>query len=294
MRTAVLTFLAVCALQFGPGLQPAHADAAELRARYDSLRPALRRNDFQRPMVIESTEQSGRLQGDVFAVLDYPFQRVVQGLSEPALWCDVLILPFNTKYCRARGEEGGPAMLDVRIGRRADQPAEQAYRLSFTWQKAAATDDYSESRVTAPTGPLGTKDYRISVEAIPLDGGRSFMHLRYAYASGVAGRLAMQAYLATAGADKIGFSVVGQDVEGRPQRIGGVRGAVERNAMRYYLAVDTALEALAVAPEARRERRIQQWFTATERYPEQLHEMDRATYVAMKRREYERQQQPMD
>ena len=38
------------------------------------------------------------------------------------------------------------------------------------------------------------------------------------------------------------------------------------------------------------DKRIQAWFDATERYPKQLREMDRSTYVAMKRQEYERQQ----
>ena len=38
------------------------------------------------------------------------------------------------------------------------------------------------------------------------------------------------------------------------------------------------------------EQRIQGWFSSTERYPRQLREMDRTTYVSMKRQEYERQQ----
>ena len=69
-----------------------------------------------------------------------------------------------------------------------------------------------------------------------------------------------------------------------------VRGVVERNAMRYYLAIDAYLASLA-APEGEQvERRIQAWFNASERYARQLREMDRATYVALKRGEYERQQ----
>ena len=56
------------------------------------------------------------------------------------------------------------------------------------------------------------------------------------------------------------------------------------------VAIDAYLDALSV-PEAQRvNRRINSWFTATERYPRQLHEMDRATYVQMKRAEYDRQQ----
>jgi hypothetical protein len=137
---------------------------------------------------------------------------------------------------------------------------------------------------------VGTRDYRIVVSAIPLDADRTFMHLSYSYGFGVAGRLAMQAYLATAGANKVGFTVAGRDGNGQPLYIGGVRGAIERNVMRYYLAVDAHVDSLRAPPEQRVERRIQTWFSGAERYPRQLREMDSSTYVAMKRNEYERQQ----
>ena len=38
-------------------------------------------------------------------------------------------------------------------------------------------------------------------------------------------------------------------------------------------------------------QRLQDWFSATERYATQLHEVDRAAYLDMKRREYQRMQQ---
>ena len=119
---------------------------------------------------------------------------------------------------------------------------------------------------------------------------QTFVHLRYSYGYGMAGRLAMQGYLATVGADKIGFTVTGRNADGQPQYIGGVRGAVERNAMRYYLASDAYLDSLGLPAGQQAEKRIQNWFTESERYPRQLREMDRTTYVAMKRQEVERQQ----
>jgi hypothetical protein len=72
--------------------------------------------------------------------------------------------------------------------------------------------------------------------------------------------------------------------------IGGVRGAVERNVMRYYLAIDAYLASLKAPPGQRVDRAIQTWFSNTERYPRQLREMDRSTYLAMKRGEHDRQQ----
>jgi hypothetical protein len=75
-----------------------------------------------------------------------------------------------------------------------------------------------------------------------------------------------------------------------PDYIGGVRGVVERNTMRYYLAIDAFLSARRALPEAQFEQRLQAWFSAVERYPLQLHEVDRLAYLEMKRAEQQRQQ----
>jgi hypothetical protein len=282
--TRCLTGLAAaCLLAFGSG--QALADAGALRARHADLREELRNNPYQRQVHIDSTETSSSLQGDIYAVLEHPFERVSASLKDPAAWCDIMLLPFNTKYCRAADDR-----LAVRIGRKYNQPVEQAYKIDFQFRNVAAGNDYLETQLTAAQGPVGTRDYRIRIEAVPLEGGKTFMHLSYAYGYGTAGKLAMQAYLATAGSDKVGFSVTGKDAGGQPQYINGVRGAIERNAMRYYLAIDAYLDSLSV-PEAQRvERRINTWFSSSERYPRQLREMDRETYATMKRAEYERQQ----
>lgn len=264
-------------------------DADALRGKYRELRPALQQNSFQRPLHIVSSHEGDTLRGDVYAVLDHSFSDLSTGLKDPADWCDILILPFNTKYCRAAEGNGG-AVLQVRIGRRYDQPVQEAYRLDFALRQVAATADYFETRLNAASGPVGTRDYRITLSAVPLDNGRTFMHLAYSYGFGAMGRFAMQAYLATAGANKAGFTVIGRDAGGQPMHIGGVRGAIERNVMRYYLAIDAYLASLKSPPEQRVDKRIQTWFNSTERYPRQLWEMDRSTYISMKRGEHERQQ----
>jgi hypothetical protein len=261
---------------------------ADLRTKYAQLRQELQHNNFHRPLYLESSEAGDVLRGDVYAVLQYPFSDVEQALKEPSDWCDILILPFNTKYCHAQPGNGGAA-LQVRIGRKPDQPVRDAYRLDFELRPVTATPQYFESRLNAERGPLGTRDYLIVVSAVPLESGRTFMHLSYSYRSGMAGRLAMQAYLSTAGADKVGFTVAGRDGNGEPIFIGGVRGATERNVMRYYLAIDADLQARKAPPDQQLEKRITAWFDASERYARQLHEMDRATYLAMKRGESERQ-----
>ena len=65
---------------------------------------------------------------------------------------------------------------------------------------------------------------------------------------------------------------------------------LERNTLRYYLAIESYLEAQAQPRAERAEKSLQLWFDATERYAAQLHEVDRDAYLEMKRRELKRQQ----
>ena len=69
-----------------------------------------------------------------------------------------------------------------------------------------------------------------------------------------------------------------------------MRGVIERNSMRYYLAIEAFLGALSAPPQAQLDKRLRDWFAATERYPRQLHEMDEARYLELKRNDYKRQQ----
>ncbi|VTU46579.1 hypothetical protein SRS16P3_00291 (plasmid) [Variovorax sp. SRS16] len=261
--------------------------AAALQAKYDAVQTQLDRNAFGRPLVLESTEASGQLSGDIFAVLSHPFDQVSSSLSQPGVWCDVLMLHLNTKYCAVR-ETGDVRTLAVSIGRKFDQPLSDAQRVDFVWQTPTVAADYLSVRLKADKGPLSTRDYRIELEATPLGNGNTFIHLGYAYAYGVAARIAMQGYLATIGADKVGFTATGKDSAGQPDYVGGVRGVVERNTMRYYLAIDAYMD----APKQLAQR-LATWFDSTERYARQLHELDRDDYLAMKRSEYKRLAMPL-
>jgi hypothetical protein len=100
--------------------------------------------------------------------------------------------------------------------------------------------------------------------------------------------MAMQVYRATTGRGKVGFTNISMPGEA-PNYIGGMRGLVERNTMRYYLAIDAYLGAMAAPPAEQLEKSLGTWFDQTEKYPRQLHEMSRDDYLVMKRGEYRRQ-----
>ena len=261
-------------------------DAASLLARHGELAPQLQNNQFHRPLYLNSTESADSLKGDIYAVLDYPFATVNAAFNGPEHWCDMLILHLNTKYCRA-ASQGGKNQLMVSVGKKHDQPLADAYRVNFNLAVAASTPEYLDVVLSARDGPMGTSDYRILLQAVALPNGRTFMHLTYSYAYGMAARIAMKAYLSTVGSGKVGFTRT--QGSGEAQYIGGVRGVVERNTMRYYLAIDAYLSAVSLPEPQQLDRRLQAWFAAAERYPRQLHEVEHDEYIEMKRSEYQRQ-----
>ena len=290
---ATTMLFALALLSGGAGL--AHADDADanspesLRARFAVLQNSLSHNEFQRPLALDSSETPDGVKGDMYALVDYPFATVSAALDSPGHWCDVLILHLNTKYCRA-STSGPEAVLNMSIGKKYDQPLDKAYRLVFAYRVAAQTPSYLQVRLNADEGPFSTRNYRILFEAIPLKKGQTFIHLSYSYAFGFVGRLAMQVYFGTTGSGKVGFTVTGKQADGRPLYIGGMRGLVERNTMRYYLAIEAFLGALSEPPQAQLEKRLHDWFAGIEHYPRQLHEMEQGAYLEMKRREVRRQQ----
>ena len=233
-------------------------------------------------------ESSRATQGDVWGVIDHPFSGVSAALTNSANWCDILILHLNIKYCR--GSAGPDVRLEVRVGRKYDQPVADASLLAFAWRAVEATPEYLDVEMDAPSGPYGTRDYRILVEAVPLDGGRTFIHMAYAFGYGTLAQVGLSTYLGTMARDKVGFSTTGPAVDGKPAYVGGTRALVERNTMRYYLAIDSFLSAMSLPPAAQLERRLENWFNATEKYPTQLHEVDKSDYLTMKRNEVRRQQ----
>ncbi len=268
---------------------PGSYSAAALHATYASQLERLHDNPFRRPVSLDSSESPNDVKGNIYALLDYPFSTVRSALQRPEQWCEVLILHINTKYCRATAGQGNP-VLSVNVGKKTPQPIDEAYPLEFDYRVAAATSRHLAIQLNAPEGPLSTRNYRIQLQAIPIGNDRTFLHLTYSYDYGMAGRLAMKTYLATIGSDKVGFTRIGTQADGQPEHVGGMRGVVERNTMRYYLAIDAYLGALSTPPHLQLQKRLHNWFNATEQYPRQLRELDRAAYFDMKRREYRRQQ----
>jgi len=287
--SSCLRWALFCALA---AVLPAHAqDGAALQARHVVLRQTLANNPFQRPLHLESSESPTALRGDVYAQVEQPFSVVARALQGVDHWCDILILHLNVKHCQGSRPKSGDT-LSLAVGRKSDQPLAEAYHFQFAYRVLATRPDYLQVALDSDAGPFGTSDYRIALEVVPLGAQSSFLHLSYSYAYGVAARLAMQGYLATRGRDKVGFSVVGSKADGQPVYVGSTRGVIERNTMRYYLAIEAYLGALSAPAAQQLDKRLNDWHTSVERYPLQLHELGRAEYLDMKHKEVRRQQAP--
>jgi hypothetical protein len=256
----------------------ADADPKALHALYAASVERLRDSPFGRPLWIASSEADGRLEGEIRAVVEHPFTEV-EALADPAHWCELLTLLPNMRQCRAAADD---RQLTLWFARRFDQPPADTLPVRFD-MRTRARDDHLEVVLQAPKGPLGTSNYRVELGAVPVDKERVFVRVRYGYTYGLSARLAAEGYAATRGRDKVGFTVVASDEAGAPQYIGGLRGAVERNAMRLYLAIDAYLDALDESVAQRRGRSLRTWLDAIARYPRQLAEANRSAYLEAKR-----------
>ena len=158
-----------------------------------------------------------------------------------------------------------------------------AEETSFVLSLQTAEPDYLDATLLAATGPAGTRDITLRVQAVPLSASRSFVHLHYSYNTQWLGRIAMQAYLQTLGRGKLGFTPAPDTASGY---IAGARAVIERNTVRYFLGLDCALASAAHEAPERFGNMAACWYGAVEQYPLQLHEMARSEYLAIKKAQY--------
>jgi hypothetical protein len=222
---------------------------------------------------------------EISSVIDFPFDEVDAALTDPEAWCEFIPLVFNIKACTLAREDGRP-LLTFSIARRFHDPIEQTYRLQYSFDVQTNEADRSFIHLFAPRGPHGTRDYVIDLEIRRANNNQTELHFSTSFRPSFRSRIATRFYLGGTGKDKVGFSVK-EYVNGRPVYVDGVKGVIERNAMRYFLALEAFLETLHLPEEDRYEASLHVWFEATERYPRQLREMGKEEYLTAKMRERE-------
>uniref|UniRef100_C6E880 Uncharacterized protein n=1 Tax=Geobacter sp. (strain M21) TaxID=443144 RepID=C6E880_GEOSM len=289
------TGIAAGALSLALVFPPAAALAAEpgsnaeraLLEKYSSIKDKLEKNQFGAPIYLESTDSEGKVRVDMYGVVPHPFDTAREALQSPESWCDITSLHINIKACTFKTSTR-PQQVTLYSGRKYYQPPSDAYPLKFTFAEVSQTPRFLEVRLEAEEGPFRTKDHRITLKAAPLNGATTLLHFSYTYSQGAVARMAINGYFSTIGHGKVGFSEI-TEKGGESHLVEGVRGAVERNTMRYYLALQTYLDTLKSPQKQRFEQRISRWYDLTAKYARQLKENDKSSYLAAKRMERNRQ-----
>jgi hypothetical protein len=223
------------------------------------------------------------LTAEVSGFIDIPFSQLSDALIIPENWCEIVPLTPNVKACTTAYEKE-TAFLTFYLGRKIYQSPIDSHPIEYLFRVEETNDLVFRVILSAGDGPLGTSDYRIELEGEKSGGGTN-LSFRSSYRESIRSRLVTEGYLKTAGRKKVGFSEVGRQKNGDVIYVNGIQGALERNAVRYYLALKAYLETARFDPDSRFEERIRHWFDLTENHHLQLFEMDREEYLQAKRRE---------
>jgi len=222
---------------------------------------------------------------DILAVVARPAGQVMALLGSARGWCEFALLHHNVKACVEEAAAGGRRIV-FHVGSKHYQPVEASRLLRYDLRVARGGSGLLSARLSPVPAPADGADGAALVEAVALDDGRTGVRVRFRETLGAGTRLLAAGYFATFGRDKVGFSTAGVDADGRPEYVGGLAGAIERNAVRHFLAVETVLEARAAGADVPVEQRLSRWFARAERHARQLREMDWAEYRDIKLREF--------
>jgi len=282
----IVTFILLLGLISSAHALPSHKQI--LIKKYHEIRKKLFDHASGLPIYIESYDEGHVLNGDVYSIISHPFSSVRNILIDPANWGDISLLHLNIKACTFKQHEN-IHKITFYSGRKFYQPPEDAFVLEYRFQVIDNQSKYLKILLTADSGPMDTSDYRIKLEAMPVKGKKTFIRFSYTYKYGLIAQTAMEAYFITLGRNKIGFSVINHDENNDPVYITGTRGAIERNAVRYYFAISAYMDSLRFPEKNRFEQRIQLWFALTDRFKNQLFELPREDYIRFKKLEYQNQ-----
>lgn len=293
MRVIWSTLLALGCVFFFSSIfaeEPVYSKGREgLQKKYEEIKSSLNNSVFHIPIYLETDDGEQGSRGDVYGVLAYPFKIIAEELHNPIAWCDVIILHINIKMCEVEQQKGDESLVNVYVGKKHYQRPEDSEKMLYRYNVAHHTENYLQLNIKADKGPFGTSGYIIEAEFIPIDENSTLIHFAYVYHYGFAARMAIRAYLSTIGSGKVGFTITGYNDKNEPQYVRGMQGIIERNSMRYFLAILAYLDGLNVPLEKRFEQRSERWFEYTIQYHEQLYEFEKDEYMESKRQEWENQ-----
>ena len=253
--------------------------------KYHKIEKELEKSTFAIPFFIESSVSKSASRVDIYGTSNYPFGLVKNEFLVPTNWCEIVLPHPGVKACTYK-KVNDTWLLNIYNLDKFSEPLEDAYQMKFEYRVSELQARYFDVSLTAHAGPFHTKDHQFGLEAIPLNEGTTFIHVRYSYRYSPLAYLLMKLF----GGSKIGFSVTGTDSNGNPVYVDGLRGTVERDIACYYLAILAYLDTLKIPDDQRFEKRISQWYDLTAHFKKQLLEMEKEEYLTYKRQARESQQ----
>jgi hypothetical protein len=233
---------------------------------------------------LESSVSKHLSRVDLYGTTKSPFNIVSHELRSPDNLCKIVLLDVNVRACTDQKVDQKWALTLYHVNR-SDKPLKDAYPMKFGYDINAQDPGFISLLLSADRGPFSTQDHRFGFEAVSLDEGTTLIHLRYSFRYSSWAYFLMKSYFSIFGRGMIGFSTVGTNSEGNAVYVRGLRGAVERNVVRYYLAILAYIDTIKIRPEQRFERRVSEWYDLTTRYPRQLFVMEKEEYLIYKRRD---------
>ncbi|MDA8089277.1 MAG: hypothetical protein M0Z61_03510 [Nitrospiraceae bacterium] len=280
-----LLFSQWCATSDGNESPPAGPES--LLSKYHGTEKELEKNSGPVPFYVESSVNKNASRVDIYGIIKYPFGLVQNELLVPSNWCQIVLPHPNVRACTYQKVNDTIWLLNIYRVDKFSEPLEDAYQMKFKYRVSELQPSYFDIALTAHEGPSHTKDHQFGLQAIPLDEGRTFIHLRYSFGYSALEYFLMKIF----GGGKTGFSVVGTDSIGNPVYAGGLRGAVERDVVCYYLAILSYLDTLKVPAGQRFEKRVSKWYDLAALYKKQLLDMEEEEYLTYKRQDRRSQQQ---
>ena len=257
----------------------------EIAANRDALIEWLETEKPEVEFYTDSVESHDGAETTIALLVDgFHIEESGEALAGPDAGCEIMFLHLNVKSC-VSGETGDGQWMRMYMGRKYYQRPEKAEQIELVFNSGTTEDGVSWVTLTADEGPFNTSDYFVGLYAIDAENG-TYAQLHSSQKTGKAISGAMGLYFSTLGRNKIGFSVVGTDRKGNPEFSTGTQAMLERNVVRYLLALRTYIQTHTIEGIEGIHTRTAAWYEATEAYPEQLYEVDRDDYLQDKIKEY--------
>jgi hypothetical protein len=255
--------------------------------KYHKIEKELEKSSFAIPFYLESSVSKNASRVDIYGTINYPLDLIKNEFLVPTNWCEIVLPHPDIRACTYNKVNDTIWMLNIYRVNKFSKPLADAYQMKFVYSVSKLHPFYFDIALTAHEGPSHTKDHQFGLEATPLDEGRTFIHLRYSLGYSSLGYFLMKIF----GGGNVGFSVIGTDSDGNHVYVGGLRGAVERDVVCYYLAILAYLDTLKIPAEQRFEKRVSKWYDLAALYKKQLLEMEEEEYLTYKRQDLRSQQQ---